>query len=146
MATARITEKDVRMFMMDKPELNPLLRGVRWSPEEIDAAVVHAVSFYNESPPLIDSFTVETFPWRYTLLLGVVGHLLRSASINEASNNIAYSLDNVSVNDKDKADIFLRMGNGYWDEFKSSVMNIKVSKNISLAFGDIPSEYQRIAR
>lgn len=146
MATARISEKDVRLFMMDKPELNPLLRGVRWSPEEIDASIVHVISYYNESPPLIESFTAETFPWRFTLLLGIAGHLLRSAAINEASNNLTYQVDNVSVNDKDKAEIFSKLGGQYWEDFKTQVQNIKVSRNIAAAFGSLSSELQRMAR
>jgi hypothetical protein len=146
MSTARLTEKDVRMFCMDKPELNPLLRGVRWSPEEIDGAIVHAISYFNETPPFVESWTAETFPWRFTLLLGVAGHLLRSASINQASNNLTYSLDSVSVNDMDKSDIFLRLGNGYWEEFKAMVQNIKVAKNISAAFGSVHSELELMVR
>ena len=147
MATPKITEKDIRIFMMDKPELNPLLRGVRWSPEEIDAALVHTVSMFNESPPNTGTYyTIEGFPWRYTLLLGAAGHLLRSASINEASNNLAYQLDGVSVNDKDKAEIFLKLGNQYWQEFKDQVTALKVQENLSMAFGSMESEHRILAR
>ena len=146
MATARITEKDVRLFCMDKAELNPLLRGVRWSPEDIDAAIIHTISYYNESPPFIEVWSAETFPWRYMLLLGVAGHLLRSASINEASNQLDYSLDGVSIQDKNKAGIFLQLGNGYWEEYKKMVQDIKVAKNIAMAFGGQSSELQRMAR
>jgi hypothetical protein len=146
MATARITEKDVRLFMMDKPELNPLLRGVRWSPEEIDAALVHTISFFNESPPLIVYYTAENFPYRFTLLIGVAGHLLRSAAINQASNNLTYQVDGVTVNDNDKADIFAKLGQQYWEDFKTQVTNIKVAHNIASAFGSASSELMRVAR
>ena len=146
MSTARVTEKDVRLFMMDKPELNPLLRGVRWSPEDIDSAIVYTVSFYNEFPPLIGGYTVETFPFRHTLLMGVAGHLLRSAAINQASNNLTYSVDGVNVNDNDKAEIFARLGQQYWEDFKTQVANIKVAQNLSSAFGSSPSELMRVAR
>ncbi len=146
MSAGKITEKDIRLFMMDKPELNTLIRGVRWSPEEIDAAIAYAVSYYNESPPFIGGYTVETFPWKHTLLLGTAGHLLRSASINEASNNLAYSADNITVNDKDKADIFLRLGTQYWDEFKTNIQNMKVAQNIASCYGSSVSELYRLAR
>lgn len=145
MATGILTEKDVRLFLMDKPELNPLLRGVRWTPEEIEAAMFYAVSFFNESMPATVAYTIESFPFKFALLSGTVGHLLRSAAINEASNNITYSLDGVQVNDKDKAAIFTQMGNQYWDEFKLAVKEIKISQNVSAAFGSRGSEFMRIA-
>jgi hypothetical protein len=134
------------MFMMDKPELNPLLRGARWSPEEIAHAITMVVSYYNETPPQVDTYTVESFPYRYNLLLGVAGYLLRSASINEANNNLTYNLDNVALNDKDKAEIFQKLGTQYWQEFQQKIQDIKVSKNVSAAFGNFGSEYRRMAR
>lgn len=147
MATSRLTEKDVRMYLMDKPELNSLLRGVRWSPEEVEAALVFAVGYYNEAAPATgDNYTVESFPFQFTLLTGVTGHLLKSASINEASNNISYQLDGVSVNDKDKAEVFGRMGQQYWDEFKVMVTNNKLAKNIANAFGSHASEWSSLHR
>lgn len=134
------------MFLMDKPELNPLIRGVRWSPEEIDHALVMCVSYYNESPPQVDTYTAESFPYQYTLLLGVAGYLLKSAAVNEAVNNLQYNLDSVSVNDKDKSDIFLKLGSQYWSEFQTAIQNMKVAKNVSAAFGSVTSEYRTLAR
>ena len=146
MATSKVTEKDVRMFLMDKPELNPLLRGARWSPEEIDHAIVMVVSYYNETPPHVDTYTAENFPYQYTLLLGVAGYLLKSAAINEASNELSYQVDGVAVNDKDKAEIFLKLGTQYWTEFQTAIQNTKVSKNVSAAFGSATSEHRTFAR
>jgi hypothetical protein len=142
MSAARITEKDVRLFLMDKPELNTLLRGVRFSPEEIEAAIVHCIDWFNQaSPPTSASYTVETFPFRITLISGVTGHLLKGAAVHEASNNLTYSLDGLQVNDKDKAEIFTRLGLQFWEEFKESVLNIKLNQNIAAAFGSKFSEH-----
>lgn len=146
MASSTITEADIRLFMMDKKELNPLLRGVRWDTEEIDNALQRVVDYFNETPPFSITFTAGGFPYRYTLLLGIAGHLLRSAAINEASNQLSYSADGVTVQDKDKAEIFSRLGNAYWQEFQEKVANIKVAQNISNAFGATPSELQYMAR
>lgn len=131
---------------MDKPELNPLLRGVRWSPEEIDHAIIMTIGYFNETPPQVGTFTAESFPYPFTLLLGVAGYLLKSAAINEASNNLQYSLDSVAVNDKDKSDIFLKLGTQYWTEFQTLSQNQKVSLNVSSAFGSVTSEYRTFAR
>ena len=80
MATAKLSEQDIRLFLMEKKELNPLLRGVRWSTEDIDAAVNRCIDFWNETPPFINPQTPSSFPYKYTLLIGVAGHLLKSAT------------------------------------------------------------------
>lgn len=145
MATGRLTEKDIRMFLLDKPELNPLLRGLKWGSEEIEAAMIMTVSYFNETPPPTgQSYTVETFPFSYAYLIGVSGHLLRSASINDAVNNLNYSLDGVQVNDKDKAEIFARLGQQYWEEYKQMVVNIKTTQNVAAAYGNMNSEFRAI--
>lgn len=146
MATPKLDEAAIRIFLMDKKELNPLLRGVRWSTEDIDGAVNRCVDYYNETPPFIGATTPGCFPYRYTLLVGVSGHLLRSASINEASNQLDYSADGVSVQDKDKAEIFMKIGNMYWQEFTDKVLTIKMTVNLSNAFGSNHSELQYMAR
>ncbi|NBQ68973.1 MAG: hypothetical protein EBU46_09140 [Nitrosomonadaceae bacterium] len=147
MATGRLTEGMLRTFLMDRPELNSLLRGVRWSPEEIEAAMVFAVGYFNESSPSTgNSYTVESFPFTFAWLTGVAGHLLKSAAINETSNNISYQLDGVQVNDRDKGELFARMGQQYWDEFKLMTANIKMQQNVSAAFGSNRSEWSNMIR
>lgn len=145
MAATRLTEQDIRIFLMDKRELNPLLRGVRWSSEDIDSAVTRCVDFYNETPPFINAFSASNFPYRYTLLVGVAGHLLKSASINEASNQLQYAADGITVQDKDKAEIFAKLGGMFWDEFKEKVTSIKVAQNIGAAFSSDVSELMYVA-
>lgn len=146
MANAQLDEQSIRLFLMDKKELNPLLRGVRWTTEEIDAAVQRVVDYFNETPPYVFSYTAATFPYRYMLLIGVAGHLLRSASINEASNQLAYSADGVTVQDKDKAEIFARLGNAFWDELREKVLSRKLADNINAAYSSSPSELYYVAR
>ena len=146
MAAAKLTEQDIRIFLMDKKELNPLLRGVRWSAEDIDQAITRCVDYYNETPPFIDGFNTTNFPFRYTLLMGVAGHLLKSASINEASNQLNYSADGVTIQDKDKAEIFAKMGGMMWDEFKEKVLGLKVAANVAAAYGTSVSELAYVAR
>lgn len=147
MATARVTEQQIRVFCMDRPEQNSLLRGVRWSPEEIEAAQIMVVSYFNESPPSIStSYTVESFPFSYAMLTGCAGHLLKSAAINQASNQLTYQLDGVQVADNDKADIFSRMGQQFWDEFKLMVTATKMQRNVADCFGAMGSEWQHLHR
>jgi hypothetical protein len=145
MATSTITSDDIRIFMMDKKELNPLLRGVRFSDDDISRAINMVVDCYNSTPPFINPKTPGSFPYRYLLLIGVAGHLLKSASINQANNELTYSANGVSVDDNNKAEIFGRIGMQLWGEFKEMVTNIKVAQNISAAYGSETSELIYVA-
>lgn len=146
MASTKLTEQDIRIFLMDKKELNPLLRGVRWDSPDIDGAIARCVDYFNETPPFVLSYSPINFPYKYTLLLGVAGHLLKSASINEASNQLDYAADGVTVQDKNKAEIFAKLGGMMWDEFKEKVQAIKISANVGMAFGTEFSELIYVSR
>lgn len=128
--------------MMDKTELNPLILGVRWSAEAIDAAMTNVVDYFNVmNPPSSQKYTVESFPYRYLMLMGSAGYLLKSAAINEAANQLSYAADGVQINDKDKAQIFISMGTEYWNEFKEAAHDIKLNQNIAEVYGTKHSEY-----
>lgn len=142
MATTIITPDEIRIFMQDKPEMNPLLAGVRFDDKMIDRACVNVIDAFNTMlPPNGASYTVENFPYRYLLLMGVTGYLLKGAAINEASNNFTYAVDGVQINDKDKAQIFSSLGKEFWDEFKQTAKDIKIAQNVGSCFGTTYSEY-----
>ena len=142
MATARITPKDVRRFLMDKPGANTLIDGVRWTDEDIDAACMDVIDAYNATlPPIGFVSSIESFPLRYLLLIGVAGHLLRGAAISEASNQLSYSAEGVQVQDRDKAPIFTELGNGFWKEFLETTKQVKLAQNVNALFGTSSSEY-----
>ena len=127
---------------MDKPELNPLLGGVRWTDEDIDKAGINTIDYFNSSPPYTgNSYTVETFPFRYLLLTGIAGLLLRGSSINEASNQFNYSVDGVQIQDKDKAGIFMQLGNEFWNEFKEHCKLLKLNQAAAQIYGTVGSEF-----
>ncbi len=142
MAATRITVTDVRRFLLDKPEANTLIDGVRWTDEDIDKAVLDVIDAYNCLPPPVGFVaSVEQFPFRYLLLLGVSGHLLRGAAVSEASNQLSYSAEGVQVADRDRAQIFTELGNGFWREFLEMTKSIKVSQNVNQLLGGKGSEY-----
>lgn len=146
MATTVITPNEIRMFLMDRPELNTLIRTINFSTEEIDQAAISVIDYFNTISPQTVCHVLETFPYRYLLVIGVAGYLLRSGSINQALNHFAYSVDGVQIDDNAKAELFLRIGGEFWEEFKQLAQNIKVAQNISAAFGSVGSEYRYIVR
>ena len=147
MAAPIILESDVRAFLKDKPELNPLIDGVRFSTDEIQRAMIFAVDFFNTLPPPTgNAYTIESFPYAYMLLIGTSGYLLRGAAVNQASNHLTYSADGVQVDDFDKAPIFSKLGSDLWSEYKEMAQSAKISQNIANAYGGVNSEYIYRAR
>jgi len=142
MATAIVTEKDLRMFAMDRPELNTLVDSVRFGPEEIEQAMIRVVDRFNILAPPSSGYSVENFPSSSLLTLGVWGWLLRGAAIGEASNNFSYSVAGVQVNDRDKAEIFMNLGKLLWDEFIDTATQVKLMQSINKTYGNKPSEYR----
>ena len=148
MAVAKLTSDDIRLFLQDRPELNTLMDGVRWEEKDIEQAQIMCCAYFNESPPRINTFqfTVESFPFTYCMLMFVAGYLLRSAAINQASNNLTYSADGISVNDSDKAQIFTDLGKDMQAEAKKMIQDIKIQKNIENAYGGKGSEFAWLVR
>lgn len=140
--TPKITEQQIRVYLMDKPELNTLLRGVKFNSQEIEEAIINVIDTFNMmAPPTGFYYSVESFPFRSLLLTGVTGHLLRGAAVNEAINQLDYSADGVTVQDKNKAGLFTELGNNFWTEFKAMASQVKLNQNVSAAFGSSGSEY-----
>ena len=142
MATPRLTAEEVRLFLQDRKELNPLILGIRFTPEMIEQAMINTVDYYNlMNPPTGIMYSVESFPYRAILLLGTAAYLLRSGAINEAANSLSYAADGVQVNDKDKAQIFTSLGDMLHSEFKELGQQVKMNQNIAQIYGVKHSEY-----
>jgi hypothetical protein len=142
MATPILTAEEVRLFLQDRKELNPLILGVRFTPEMIEQAMINTVDYYNlMNPPTGVMYSIETFPYRAILLLGTAAYLLRSGAINEAANSLSYAADGIQVNDKDKAQIFTSLGDMLHNEFKELGQQVKMNQNIAQIYGVKHSEY-----
>lgn len=143
MATSLITEKELRIFAMDKPELNTLVDGVKFGPEEIEQAQLYVVDYFNILPPPTGAvYSIETFPSRSLMLIGTWGHLLKGAAIGDTMNELEYSADGVQINDRSHGKMFFELGNAYWQEFVELARNVKISRNIAQVFGSHGSEYR----
>jgi hypothetical protein len=142
MATPILTSEEIRLFLQDRKELNPLLLGIRFTTEMIEQAMINTVDYYNlMNPPTGVMYSVEEFPFRSLLLLGAASYLLRSGAINEAANQLSYSADGVQVNDKDKAQIFMSLAQAMQQDFKELGQQIKMNQNIAQVYGTKYSEY-----
>ena len=143
-----VTSDEIRRFMMDRPELNTLVDGVRWDEKDVEQAMITCCDIYNSTTPimLMDQYRVENFPYRYIMTIFCAGHLLRSAAINQASNQLTYSADGVTVDDNNKAQLFGAMSQELLGEAKDMMKQIKISKNVMGAYGGKASEYAYLIR
>lgn len=131
-----LTEVDVRTAMMDiDPSKNVLLDALEFTPEQIRAALTHAVDYWNEVPPDIGYCDYVNFPYRYHLLRGVCGHLLRTAAVLMARNAMDVQITGGTINDNTKRTAYLEMGERAWGEYREFVARKKLEISQSQAWG-----------
>lgn len=131
-----LTELDIRIFMRDNcPEANTLLDDYEFSSEEIRTAATLAVDLWNEIPPEIRRYTVETFPYRYHLLMGAVANLLTMASFRYRRNDLTYQIPGGAVNDQDKWQSYDQMAAALGQQYKQWVQQKKIEMNIESGWG-----------
>ena len=135
-----ITEK-VRNFAGDKAELNTLLRTIETTDEEMQACIEKAVDFYN-SFGYSTSYTLTDYPNMGNLIDGTVIQILMGKGILSARNMVTYQ-DNggVTIQDMDVYGRYVNLFNILVSNYVRNVQSIKVSLNISGAYGGIESPW-----
>lgn len=141
------TPNEIRLFLLDRPEFNTLINGVKWTDEMINQAIIYTIDKFNISnPPVLNGgFTVETFPSKYLLLIGVTSYLLRSSAIGDINNFFNYTADGVTISDRDRGQLFLSAAQTFADEFNQTTQNIKTNLNLAGCYGNVSSEYRNRA-
>lgn len=130
-----LTVSRIRMFLRDSTaDQNYLLDAQEFTDEEIEAALEAAVDEWNETPPVIRVYTRETFPYPHHLLDGVRGYLLQMAADNYHRNHLSYSAAGISVDDKNKGDIYLRKADYYLGQWRRFMLNQKRIDNLNSAW------------
>lgn len=125
----------VRQYLRDYPELNRLIDGEETSDRMIAWSVIDALDDINNTPPLIGSFTVETFPYRHLLMRGTVLAVLESVGLLQTRNQISYSDGGISVNASDKAPMIMNWINMLRGTYEQKKQQFKIAVNIAEAFG-----------
>lgn len=133
----------LRLFLNDTPELNRLIRKYESSDEKLNLATMMALSDFNDTPPLLNNYTVSNFPSLYLLMYGATINVLRSAGLLQSRNELAYSSGGVSVRIFDKTQLYQSWIAQFMAEYEMKKRNFKISLNINgaLGGGGIQSEY-----
>jgi hypothetical protein len=138
-ANPLISPDAIRLFMLDrKAEDNFLLDDVDMPSDLLALAMDLTVDQFNTTPPILcEQLTVETFPYRLELLLGVTGMLLRSKAMNLTRNALPYqSTSGTAVDDKSsRAAKYMEMATAFLSEYTDRITKIKQQMNIDSGFG-----------
>ena len=135
-----ITIDEIRSFLNDYPQTNRWLRDVEFTPERITNAIKYVVDDWNETPPKTPSYTPDTFPYKTTLLYGVVSFLLSSEAISQERNHIAYQSGGVAV-DENHSSAYTQLSSQFLSKYKDLVERQKKVENWESAWRTIPSWY-----
>jgi len=141
-----VTPADVRFFLMDRSAAeNFLLDSVEFEDKDIEQAMILVTDTYNSTLPFVDTYTVEDFPYRYEMLVGASGYLMRSKAINYSRNRLDFSTkDGATIQDKGKTQEYLSIANQLVQEFNKRIVDIKRMKNAELCYGSIAGPYRYI--
>lgn len=86
------TVAEVRLHLRDSsPAESFLLNGFRFSDEEISAAIVRPVMYFNETPPTLGTrYNTNSFPFRFHWMEAIAAYLFIMAAEKYRANQLAY--------------------------------------------------------
>jgi hypothetical protein len=128
---------EIRLAIRDlSREDNFLLDDVEYTDTEIAWAMRRPVDNWNETPPDMKRYryTPATFPYRYEWINAVKGELMLIAAAAYRRNHLAYSAAGLTVDDKNKGQIYEQLGQLLIDKWKEWVIIEKKSLNFRQCF------------
>ena len=134
--------KRVRAFMQDETEVNKLMGEREFSWESIYRAVEAAVSDWNLTPPIgsvkLDAIKVVIRPLFY---MKAAAWLLRVAANPQARNQLSYSDQGWTVQEYDKAPMYLQMAGNLEGIYEEKKVKYKAAMNAESMWGGLHSDY-----
>lgn len=140
--------KLIRAKLRDYPELNRLVAGQETSDREIAFAIMEAVDDFNNTPPLIENYTLDTFPSPSLLIRGAIINILESVALLQTRNQMTYSDgQGIQVGVSDKAPMLMSWINLFTQQYEAKKARLKQALNLrgALNASGVPSEYAAIS-
>ena len=137
----------VRTKLRDFPELNRLVEGRETSDREIALAIAESVDDFNNTPPLIPNYTIETFPSMSLLMRGSIINIIESVGLLQTRNQMVYSDgEGVTVNVSDKTPMLLQWLQLFTNQYESKKLRLKKALNLKGALNGthLSSEYKYV--
>ena len=137
-----LTPGDVRQFLRDYGPYNILLDAVEFTPDDIAAGMRFTTMRYNALTP-VSTYTEDTFPNEWLMLIGVCAHLLQSESFLQLRNQATYrdgDIENIGVDDKFAQ--YSQLSEKLSAEWRGTAQKIKQQMNMEGAYGNLSSGYR----
>lgn len=132
----------LRMFMRDYPELNRLIEGVESDNRFLAWAIMDTIADYNETPPWVTQYTVDTFPYPHMLIRGAAASVLQSVGLLQSRNHLTFSDGGMQVGISDKSQLVMAWSQMFTASYEGKKTRTKVAENIEMGWGEgIHSDY-----
>jgi len=135
----------VRLYIRDREPYNTLLDGKETGDQLVELCIALAIDEFNTTPPLIGTYTFQSFPSSWLLLYGTVVEILTSAGILQSRNQLNYSDGGITVSVSDKAPLYQSWINRMSGMYEMRKKAIKTQLNLDQAWGGVQSEYWTVA-
>lgn len=133
-ATGPLPYSKVQTRMRDLLQANDILGGYEFSAEEYITAMVEAVQYYNEAPPVASCYSVQNFPHHFHWMNAVISRLLLTASLWQQRNSVDLSGDGISANTRGRYLQLQQMSSVLWEQYRLFVAAKKQKENATLSF------------
>jgi len=145
-ATRRMekAKRYLRLFMLDTPQLNRLIRKEESDDSLFDFAIEMTISDWNSTTPVLGSVDIGNFPSLYLLMHGAAIQLLKSQGLYQARNELNYSAGGSSFLRANKSNYYMQWMTNFASEYETKKRNLKMQQNINRGWGGVSSEYDRI--
>lgn len=137
-----LTIQSLRLYLRDShPNENLRLDDVEFGDEEILAAILRPVEYYNEQPPPIGRFTTRNFPSRYQWSQAAIAVLYELAANWYRRNKQQLQSGGVVDDDLNRDQGYDAKSQLLWKQFTDWVILDKVMRNARAVAGGVGSVY-----
>lgn len=130
-----VTIPEIRLHLDDvSPGDISLLDANEFEDVQILFAIREIVDLWNETPPPVCTYTVDTFPFRHHWVEGVIAKLYSIRAHKYRRNQLNYQAGGIAIDDQNKSAEYQAIADRMMMEFKAWMMQEKIRQNIERAW------------
>ncbi len=138
---------ETRIFMKDFSKTNKLLLEEEHKDGDIARVLRRCISEFNKTaPPLSTVYSkLEDLPIsEETVIKMAVYKLLMSESLKRSRNDLTYSDGNLTIDDDNKAQMYLQIANIFKTEYLKEIKDVKLCLNVNAGMMGNSSVYENL--
>ena len=124
-----------------------MVEGHETSDREIALAALEAIDDFNTTPPILDTYTLASFPSMSLLIRGTLIHVIESVGLLQTRNHMVYSDgQGVQVSVSDKTPQLMQWLTLFSNQYETKKIRLKKALNLrgALNLEGLSSEYRYI--